>query len=287
MPDIRQLAPDDFPKLLREIPDPPKKLFVRGTVPSDGPFLAVVGSRAHTGYGKEVVEYLIAGLANTPVVIVSGLALGIDALAHKAALRHGLTTIAVPGSGLGEEVLYPRSNVSLARSILDAGGALLSEFDEDQGAARWTFPQRNRIMAGMSHATLLIEAGERSGTLITARLASDYNRELLVVPGSIFSPQCSGTHQFLKLGATPITEPSDIMRVLNISPRERAPEPTLGADEASVVKLLSTPVSRDELIRALQMPASEAQVLIMNMELRGLLRESNGVLTLASPALIS
>jgi DNA processing protein len=143
-------------------------------------------------------------LAGYPIGIVSGLALGIDAFAHEAALRAGLYTLAVPGSGLGDQVLYPASNRRLADRIVDGGGGLLSELSPDTRAALWTFPQRNRLMAGMCAATLLIEAGEKSGTLITARMAVDYNRELLVVPGSIFSPTSRGCHQFLKLGATPV-----------------------------------------------------------------------------------
>ena len=179
-----------------------------------------MGSREHTEYGKEVVEHLISGLKGYPVGIVSGLALGIDGLAHEAAMRHGLYTLAVPGSGLAESVLYPASHKQLAAEILKHGGGLLSEYPPETSAAKWTFPQRNRIMAGLCKATLLIEATEKSGTLITARLAVDYNRELLAVPGHIFSKNSYGTHQFLKLGATMVTEARDILLALGIDPDE-------------------------------------------------------------------
>ena len=146
---------EEFPKLLKEINDPPKRLYVEGTLPADdAKWLCVVGSRKFSNYGKEVCEELIAGLVGQPVIIVSGLALGIDAIAHNAALNAGLKTIAVPGSGLDPKVLYPKSHFQLARKILEAGGALISEFEPDMVATPYTFPQRNRIMAGLCHATL-------------------------------------------------------------------------------------------------------------------------------------
>jgi len=279
--ELQQLLHDDFPPLLREISDPPKQLYLRGQLPSvDKKWLAVVGSRACTPYGRQALEYLMGGLAGYPVVIVSGLAYGIDAEAHKAALRHGLPTVAVPGSGLDWNVLYPKANHGLAREILSSGGALLSEEKPETQAADWTFPKRNRIMVGLSHATLVVEAKEKSGSLITAKLATEYNRELLVVPGSIFSESSKGTHQFLKLGASAATEPADILRALGLaeavplSPSERA---DLSPTEARVLELIASPLSRDELIRALELPISEANVLLSTMEIKGLIVENLGL----------
>lgn len=277
---LKQLSPKDFPQSLREIPDPPKKLFVRGELPSyDLKWLAVVGSRAATAYGKQACEYLLEGLRGYPIVIVSGLAYGIDALAHKVALNAGLPTVAVPGSGLGWDVLYPKANVGLAKEIIKAGGAHLSEFEPDFKATDYSFPQRNRIMAGLSHATLMIEAKERSGSLITARLTTEYNRELLVVPGSIFSTQSKGTHQFLKLGATPVTEPGDILRALGIEVEDKniAGSRDLSAEELRVLELIATPISRDELLSQLKLPISEAQILLSTMEIKGLITEELGL----------
>jgi DNA processing protein len=269
----RQLRTLEFPSLLAEIPQPPTELWAVGNLPPARlTLIAVVGSRKYTTYGKQVVEHLIGGLSDYPIGIVSGLALGIDGLAHEAALKHGLYTLAVPGSGLDESVLYPASHRNLARTIVDAGGGLLSELSPLTKAATWTFPKRNRIMAGMCQATLLIEAGAKSGTLITARMCVDYNRELLVVPGSIFSSNSTGTHQFLKLGATPVTSAEDILAALNIdSDTESAPKtlPLLSSLESTVITLLREPTDRDTLIRKLELPISEAGVLLMQMEMMG------------------
>lgn len=281
--ELKLLSPQEFPPLLREISDPPKRLHLRGEMPStDHKWLAVVGSRAMTTYGKQACRHLIEGLRGYPVVIVSGLAYGVDAEAHKAALDAGLTTVAVPGSGLDWDVLYPRANVGLAREILKAGGALLSEFKPEQRATDYTFPQRNRIMAGLSHATLVIEAKEKSGSLITAKLVTEYNRDLLVVPGSIFSAESKGTHQFLRLGATAVTSPEDILVALGIAKREGPASwaelrEDLSLDELRVFEIIHSPVPRDELIEALEIPITEANVLLSTMEIKGLIVEELGV----------
>jgi DNA processing protein len=274
--EIRILNPSDFSPHhlgnLHEIPQPPKQLWYQGKLPTDSlALLAVVGSRKYTTYGKQVVEHLISGLTGYPVGIVSGLALGIDSLAHEAAMKHGLYTLAVPGSGLDRSVLYPASHVRLADRILESGGGLLSELSPMTAAATWTFPQRNRIMAGLCPATLLIEASEKSGTLITARMAVDYNRELLAVPGSIFSANSHGTHQFLKLGATIVTDASDILAVLGIESDEKvtANLPDLTAHETLVITLLHEPLDKDTLLRQLPLAVSEANMLLMQMEMAG------------------
>lgn len=279
--DLRKLPVAEFPPLLREIPQPPAQLWVRGSLPSheENRYLAVVGSRAVSPYGRQVITHLIEGLRGYPVAIVSGLAYGVDALAHKAALDAGLRTVAVPGSGLDWGVVYPRANVALGHEILDAGGVMLSEFEPSQRAADYTFPRRNRIMAGMCHATLVVEAQERSGSLITARLATEYNRELLVVPGSIFSDTSRGTHQFLKLGATPVTCAEDILRALGIDTEDRraaAPRADLTPEELRILDLLASPMERDTLLAALALPTSEANVLLSMMEIKGLIKDEFG-----------
>jgi DNA processing protein len=255
-------------------------MYLRGNPgPKENKLLAVVGSRNYSNYGKQVVEHLVEGLRGYPITIVSGLALGIDTLAHESALRSGLHTISVPGSGIDDSVIYPARNKILARKILDRGGALISEFEPTFHATTWSFPQRNRIMAGMSHATLLIEAGEKSGTLITARLATDYNRELLVVPGNIFSENSVGTHQFLKLGATPVTTSEDILYALQIEPetKEEASKENLTEREQMVINILTEPKDNDTIIRLLPFPPHETLILLSEMELRGYIREQNGV----------
>ena len=277
MVEITKLAPKNFPELLKEIPDPPKALYLRGTLPpSETKLLTVVGSRRMSRYGKDACEYLIKGLAGYPVAIVSGLAIGVDATAHKAALDAGLPTIALPGSGIADSVLYPSSNRPLAKEILDAGGALLSEFEPDERTMIHFFPQRNRIMAGMSHAVLVIEAGLKSGTLITAKLTVEYSRELLIVPHSIFAEGGAGGHIFWKLGATPVRTSGDILDALGIEKSETQKEISLTTEEKKVFDCLFEPTPRDELIRELEMNTADANVLLMSMEIRGLIVESLG-----------
>lgn len=279
--DLTVLSPSKFPSILREIPGAPKKLYVRGHLPSfEKKWLAVVGARACTPYGRQAVDYLLKGLAGYPVVIVSGLAYGIDAEAHKAALKYGLTTVAVPGSGLDWDVLYPKANHGLAREILKSGGALLSEEEPETAAADWTFPKRNRIMVGLSNATLVVEAKEKSGSLITAKLAVEYNRDLLIVPGSIFSDSSRGTHQFLRLGAQAATSSADILQTLGLAEQKSAAlelRTDLSEGEVRVLEIIASPLSRDELIRALKIPITEANVLLSAMEIKGLIVESLGV----------
>lgn len=272
---IHQLPAADFPVGLQHIPQPPTTLNYRGTLPPpEMKLLTIVGSRKYTGYGQQVVEELVAGLQGHRIGIVSGLALGIDSLAHKAALKNNLYTLAIPGSGLDDSVLYPASHKPLARQILESGGGLLSEFIPTQVPHQGSFQQRNRLVAGISHATLLIEAAFKSGTLITARMCADYNRELLVVPGSIFSRQHDGIHQFLKLGATPVTCAADILQALNIDTStepKTMPLPTLSPAEAAVLQALHEPRTKDELIRALGDPIEKTTQLLMMMELGGLI----------------
>lgn len=281
---VRQLKRSEFPPLLSEISDPPEQLYLRGTLPSpETKLLAVVGSRRHSPYGKDACETLIKGLAGHNIAIVSGLALGMDAIAHRAALSAGLPTIAVPGSGLSDEVLYPRTNSILATDILEAGGALLSEFEPTFRATPYSFPQRNRIMAGMSHATLVIEAGEKSGTLITARLAMEYNRDVLTVPSSIFSKLSYGPHMLIRNGATPVTKSEDILEALGIeaAQREKKVFENLSANEKKVLEFLEHPLPRDELLAHLNIPITEANVLLSSMELKGIIVERLGELRLA------
>ncbi len=278
---VSELPREQLPARLFEIPDPPKRLWSMGSMPPrDLPLLAVVGSRQYTSYGKQVVAYLIEGLRHYHVGIVSGLALGIDTLAHEAALRNQLYTLAVPGSGLDRSVLYPARNRSLAEKIFAAGGGLLSELPPTTKAATWTFPARNRIMAGLTQGTLLIEAGEQSGTLITARMAVDYNRELLVVPGSIFSSQSFGIHQFLKLGATPVTSAEDIANHLNLCRLDTAATApaiiSLDTAVITVLRILKESLPRDVVLERLNIPIHEGNMLLMQMELDGHIVEANG-----------
>lgn len=275
-----------IPERLLEIPQPPKKLYLKGTMPSfeKYKFLTVVGSRKHTSYGRDAVLKIIEGLRDYPIVIVSGLALGIDTLAHKAALKNGLITIAVPGSGINESVLYPKNNIFLAREIIEKGGAILSEFEPDLKAAPWTFPQRNRIMAGLSDAVLIIEAEEKSGTLITARMALDYNKIVLAVPGNIFSETSIGTNRLIKEGAYAVTKAQDVLVALGINPIEENFESNknkyedCGDEEKEILKILIEPISRDEIILKLKKDISEVNTILSLLEIKGYIKEEIGLI---------
>ncbi len=277
----RELLKNEFPEQLLEIPQPPKKLYIAGELPpKESILLSIVGSRKYTHYGEDACEKIIEGLAGYPIVIVSGLALGIDAIAHKAAMRVGLLTLAVPGSGIDPLVIYPRTNYALAEEIVAKGGALLSEFEPDFRATTWSFPARNRIMAGLSRAVLIIEAEERSGTLITARLATEYNRDVYVVPNGIFSAGSYGSNKLLKQGAYPISGASDILELFGLkndseSFQERLPF-ELSPEEQKIFELLAEPMPRDELIRRSGTNASDGNTLLSVMEIKGIIIEKGG-----------
>lgn len=278
---IQELSPSDYPTQLREIPKPPKKLWTLGSFPPDGTkYLAVVGSRALTSYGREACQKLIEGLAGYPVTIVSGLALGADACAHKAALGAGLHTIAIPGSGLGKDILYPRANVRLAEDILAAGGLLLSEHPPDHQAREYDFPSRNRIMVGLADAVLMIEAGERSGTLITARMAGDYNRQLLCVPHRIGDPHAHGSQVFLRIGATLVSESAHILEALGLethAEQRELPLEQLTNTERAVYEILEEPRERDAILRIASLPAAETLSALGMLELKGYVRHEFGL----------
>lgn len=214
---IRQLTPDVFPGSLGHISDPPKQLYVAGVLPPPGTcFLAVVGSRDHSQYAERMTKQLVVGLKGLPVSIVSGLARGVDGIAHEAALEAGLHTIAIPGSGIDSRVIYPRRHVDLASRILASGGTLLSEEKPLTQPAPYLFPKRNRIMAGISKAILVIEAKDRSGTLITARLAVEYDRDVFVLTHDAESSGGVGCHRLIQDGATPIRTETDLIEALGL-----------------------------------------------------------------------
>jgi DNA processing protein len=272
----RTVPRGELPERLLEIPQPPQLLYARGSWPPDGTkYLAVVGSRALTSYGRQACEKLIAGLAGYPISIVSGLALGADACAHKAALRAGLHTIAVLGSGIGDASIQPQSNLGLAREILSSRGLLLSENGEHYEPHPYDFPKRNRLVVGLSHAVLIVEAGEKSGTLITARLSSEYNRDLLCIPHRIGDTHGFGAHTFLRLGATLVASSEQLLEALNISPENTNTHHDLKLEgaEARLYELLATPMTRDELIRASNLPSGDALTALVTLELKGILKE--------------
>lgn len=269
-----------IPELLKQIPDPPKKLYIRGKLPpKSSKLICIVGSRKYTSYGKEVCQKLVSSLAPYNVSIVSGLALGIDSVAHQSALDNNIHTIAVPGSGLSSSAIYPRSHLHLAEKIISSGGALLSEFESDFKATPWSFPQRNRIMAGLSHLTLVIEAEKKSGTLITARLAMEYNRDVAAVPGPIFSKNSTGPHYLIKNGAIPVTNPEDLIQALNLKEehQELLPFPDLGDNEKKILIILKNgPLAKAELMEKTHLSITECTQALSKLELKQLIFEQLG-----------
>ena len=280
--EIKKLPKKNFPSALLEIPQPPEDLYIIGELPKeDLIYLCVVGSRRYTSYGKEACEKIIAGLKGYPIAIVSGFAMGIDTIAHKKAMQVGLKTLVFPGSGLSDGAMYPKTNVKMIREVVENGGCLISEFEPDFKATQWSFPMRNRLMAGISRAVLVIEAEEKSGTLITARLTTEYNRDLLAIPGSIFSPNSRGTNKLIRQGATPVTCAEDILEALGFEQEEDENKQAklfedLSPDEMKVLEILREPIGRDDLIREMKMKTGDANSLLSVMEIKGLIKEEFG-----------
>lgn len=270
---------ESLPRRILEIPDKPKELYIEGQYPDENlKFLAIVGSRKYTSYGKDVCEKIIRELRDYPIVVVSGLALGIDSIAHEEAIKNNITTIAVPGSGLSEKVLYPRTNFNLSRKILRSNGCLVSEFKPDFRATNWSFPQRNRIMAGLCDAVLVIEAEEKSGTLITARLAMEYNRDVLVVPGQIFSKNSTGTNKLIKDGAHPVTCVSDILNILGLKENTQNDKnyEDCSEEEKEILLLLKSPISKEELLFICGKDITTLNMILSLLEIKGYIKETMG-----------
>ena len=264
----------DFPPLLRAIHDPPPGLFLRGASKPEilsRPAVGVVGARACSGYGASVARSLGRELAAAGLVVVSGLARGIDAEAHRGALEGASMTVAVLGCGIDRD--YPAAHAELARRVADAG-LIVSEYAPRVEPAPWRFPARNRIVAGLCAATVVVEARERSGALITADLALEEGREVFAVPGEITSALSAGTNTLLKLGAAPLTSAADVLASFGI---ELDPAP--GA-HSPLLELL--PASADELVRKTGLDADEIARALVELELEGRVAVCDGVYRRAS-----
>jgi DNA processing protein len=266
-----------YPTLLREIDDSPPVLYLKGMLTEADRFaLAVVGTRNVDSYGQQVTERLVADLARGQVTVVSGLALGIDTIAHEVALDHGGRTIAVLACGL--DIVYPAKNASLARRIGESGqGVLLSEYPPGVVPDSGNFPQRNRIISGLSQGVLVIEAGEKSGALITAECANKQGREVFAVPGNIFASRSTGANRLLRDGAHVVLEVNDILEALNLFmlPQQMEVQQALpdNAEERDLLSLLGhEPIHIDELILSSALPAPTVSATLMMLELKGLVR---------------
>jgi DNA processing protein len=266
-----------YPALLKGVPDAPAVLFVKGQLPgNDEPAVAVVGTRRATAYGRQAAEKIAGELARAGVVIVSGLARGIDAVAHNAALAAGGRTIAVLGSGVDR--IYPSEHKGLAQRVVGSG-ALVSEFPLGEPPDAPNFPRRNRIVAGLARGTLVIEADRESGALITVDFALEQGRDVYAVPGSIFSPVSRGTNSLIKDGAKPVTSAEDILEDFEMRAVEAvSPPPAADTDEEAVVlALLSTdPMHIDDIGRLARLPMSILGGTLAMMELKGMARQVGG-----------
>ena len=274
------IYPDqEYPKILKEIPDPPGILYLKGKIlPEDEISLAVVGSRKYSTYGKRATEQIVYALAKNHLTIISGLALGIDAIAHEVALEAHGRTIAVLGCGLDQ--IYPSSNIRLADKILGLRGAICSEFPLGMPALKYNFPIRNRIIAGLSLGTLVIEATEISGSLLTATAAIEYNREVFAVPGEIFAENSVGTNKLIKMGAKIVTTYQDILEELKMEEKTKAinARQVLPAnkEEESILGLLKEPMLADQIVVKSGFKTSIVNSLLVQMEMKGMIRNLGG-----------
>ncbi|MSQ24130.1 MAG: DNA-protecting protein DprA [Chloroflexi bacterium] len=270
----------DYPEQLAEIYDAPPVLYVRGELgTADALALAIVGTRGASTYGRMAAEQLAIELARAGVTIVSGLALGVDTAAHRGALQGGGRTIAVLASGLDR--IYPSQNAGLADEI-SRNGALVTEFPLGIKPDAVNFPRRNRIISGLTRGTLVVEAGERSGALITAAFAAEQGREVLAVPGSIFSSKSKGTNALIRDGATPVTSADDVLAELrpNHQPRQLSIADIVPLDETERVLvnvLKGDPVHIDEIAREAALPMSLVSAALAMMELKGIVRQLGGM----------
>jgi DNA processing protein len=266
-----------FPALLRELHDPPPGLFLRGGAEPEllaHPAVAIVGARACSSYGAQVARLLGRELAAAGLVVVSGLARGVDGEAHRGALETGGRTVAVLGCGVDRD--YPAAHAQLARRICDSG-LVVSEYAPGVEPAPWRFPARNRVIAGLAAATVIVEARERSGALITADFALEAGRDVFAVPGEITSALSAGTNALLRLGAIPLTSSGDVLDLLGIEP-PKPPPPDLGAVAAAVLSAVAeAPAGADELGRTTGLDAAAVASALAELELAGAVAEADGI----------
>jgi DNA processing protein len=259
-----------YPPLLGAIHDPPPQLFLRGNGEEDlirRPAVAVVGARACSTYGRSVARSLGRDLAAAGLVVVSGMARGIDGEAHRGALEAGSApTIAVLGCGIDRD--YPAAHAELSRRICERG-LVVSEYEEGVEPAPWRFPARNRIIAGLCRATVVVEARERSGALITTDFALEEGRDVLAVPGEITSSLSAGTNALLRIGAIPLTSSQDVLELFDLLPAPVA-ETSLGVAASALLSCIrEQPRTADELVRAADLAPAEAAVALTELELAG------------------
>ncbi len=271
---------DDYPPRLKQIEHPPPVLYLRGQLTLDDQFaVAIVGARRITPYGRQVTDELASHLASQGITVISGLARGVDAMAHTAALRAGGRTLAVLGCGVDK--IYPPEHAPLAEKIIHQG-ALLSDYPPGTPPDAANFPPRNRLISGLSMAVVVVEAGETSGALLTAHFAAEQGREVFAVPGSIYAPQSKGANKLIQNGAHPLLSPQDLLQALDLTRagEYKAARKALPADavEAQVLAVLGPePKHVDEIGRQMGLPIEKVSATLILMEIKGLVRQVGGM----------
>lgn len=273
----------NYPKLLKEIHDPPPILYCKGNIDClNNHSLAVVGSRKFTGYGRQICEDIVFNLAKNKLVIVSGLALGIDALAHFSALNAKGITVGVLGSGVNESSIYPVTNRKLANKIINNKGAIVSEFPFGTIAFRQNFPQRNRVIAGLTKGTLVVEADIKSGSLITANFANDSGRDIFAVPGNIFASTARGTNKLINDGAKLVTCAEDILNELDIPDIKLNIEnvkiiPENNNEKDILTSITKTPIHINEIIQRSKLDTCTINSTLIIMEMKGMIKNTGNM----------
>lgn len=279
---IIRFEDSEYPQLLREIHKAPEQLYIRGNkeILSSQFLLGVVGSRKATMYGRQACASLLPSCVRSGVTLVSGMAYGIDSFAHRICIDQHKPTIAVLGSGIDDASLYPRGNKTLAQEILQNGGAIISEYEPGTPAYLGNFPARNRIIAGLCKATLIIQAAKRSGSLITARLALEENRDVLAVPGPITDPACEGTNMLIRDGAGMVLDSSDILTRFELSESDNETlthEPVREELQAIVSKISVDPIHIEDIALLCNISIQDASAGISELEMIGVIEHVGGM----------
>lgn len=276
--DIKLVCYEDekYPENLKNIPDPPIILYIKGELPSEN-LISVVGTRKPTAYGKKITKILVKEMVNNGLCVVSGGAYGVDTIAHQTSVENDGKTIAVLGTGI--DIVYPYSNKKLFEKIT-GNGALISEFPIGTKPSKYNFPLRNRIVAGISHATIVIEAPEKSGSLITAKLANDYGRVVFAVPSNIDNLQSKGCNLLIKDGAVPVIDEKTVFEEMPyLRKKDENVLPDLDEIEKQILDSIENNTHFDNLLEKLSIPADQLITILFNLELKNLIKNENGLIT--------
>jgi len=280
--EIKTISIEDknYPKALKEIKDPPGVLYYRGEILPEENCFAIVGTRRFSPYGKQVALEIAGDSAEAGLTIVSGLAPGIDSFAHQAVIERGKRTIAVLGTGLDEKSIYPQSNLKLAEKILETGGCLISEYPPGTPGSNFTFPQRNRIISGLSLGVLVVEAKQKSGALITANWAKKQGRKVFAVPGPIHSLNSKGCHYLIKNGAKLVENANDILKELNLGYLKlhfkQGVVGETGEENLILEALKEEALDIDKIIEKTKLSAAEVASTLAILEIKGKVRNLGG-----------